>query len=114
MSKYKVRARAKEQVGGFMDFIRQYSVVPLAIAVVLGSAVNDVVKVLVTGIITPFISLLMPTGSLQGYEWHVGNSTFAVGAVLSAVITFIVIAIVVYTFAKKIMKDDSLLAVEVK
>jgi large conductance mechanosensitive channel len=95
--------------GGFMDFIRQYNVIPLAIAVVLGNALNDVIKVVVEGIITPFISLVSPTKSIQHYEWTVHNSTFQVGAVLSAIITFLVIAIVVYVFAKRILHDESLL-----
>jgi large-conductance mechanosensitive channel len=39
----------------------------------------------------------------------VRHSTFAVGAVISALITFIVIAFIVYTFVKKVLHDDNLL-----
>jgi large conductance mechanosensitive channel len=94
---------------GFGAFIRQYGVIPLAIAVVLGNAVNDVIKVLVEGVITPFISLFVPSTTLQNYTLTVRHSTFAVGAVISALITFIVIAFIVYTFVKKVLHDDNLL-----
>lgn len=94
---------------GFMDFVRQYNVIPLAIAVVLGNALNDVVKTLVEGIITPFISLLIPGTSLQSYEWTVKSSTFQIGLVISALITFLAIAILVYIFAKRVLHDEKLL-----
>lgn len=94
---------------GFMDFIRQYNVIPLAIAVVLGNAINDVIKVLVEGIITPFISLFVPSTSLQEYQWTSHGSTFQVGAVINAVISFLVVAFVVYVFAKKVLHDESVL-----
>jgi len=94
---------------GFMDFIQQYHVIPLAIAVVLGNAVNDVVKVLVDGVITPFIALMVPSETLQTYELTINHSTFKLGAVLSAVISFMVVAAVIYIFVKKILKDDKIL-----
>jgi large conductance mechanosensitive channel len=94
---------------GFMGFIRQYHVIPLAIAVVLGNALNDVVKTLVDGIITPLISLVVPSTSLQEYQWQVKSSTFHIGSVISAVISFLVVALVVYVFAKKVLRDDSIL-----
>jgi large conductance mechanosensitive channel len=95
--------------GGFMEFIRQYSVIPLAIAVVLGNAVNDLVKALVDGVVTPIISLFVPSTALQSYELHIKSSTFQIGAVLSALISFIVVAFIVYTFVKKVLRDDTVL-----
>lgn len=99
----------RRPLGGFMSFIRQYNVIPLAIAVVLGNAVNDVVKVLVEGIITPFISLFTPSTALQSFEWTIGSATFQVGAVVSAIISFLVIAAVIYAFVKKVLRDESVL-----
>ncbi len=95
--------------GGFMDFIRQYSVIPLAIAVVLGNAVNDVVKTLVDGIVTPLIGLLVPSQALQTYEITINNATFKIGSVISAAITFIVVAFIIYIFVKKVLHDDKIL-----
>lgn len=94
---------------GFMHFIRTYGVIPLAIAVVLGNAINDVVKSLVDGLITPFISLVVPSTSLQEYSYTVGKSTFAIGSVLSALLSFVIIAAIIYVFVKKILRDDSAL-----
>jgi large conductance mechanosensitive channel len=94
---------------GFGDFIRQYSVIPLAIAVVLGNAVNDIVRQIVEGMVTPFVSLLLPGTALQTYEFTVASSTFKVGAVINAILSFIVIAFIVYFFAKRVLRDEALL-----
>ena len=96
-------------IAGFVEFIKQYHVIPLAIAVVLGNAVNDLVKSLVDGIITPFISLIIPSTSLQNFSFRIHQSRFYVGSVIGAIITFIVVAFVVYTFVQRVMKDDEAL-----
>ncbi|HSI20995.1 MAG TPA: MscL family protein [Verrucomicrobiae bacterium] len=94
---------------GFMHFVRQYNVIPLAIAVVIGNSLNDVVKVVVEGMVTPFISLILPSTALQGYEITVRNSTFQIGAVVNAVLGFLVVALIVYVFAKKVLHDEKVL-----
>ncbi len=95
--------------GGFALFLRQYNVIPLAIAVVIGNALNDVVQAFVKGIVSPLIALISPTTALQTYEVTVNKSTFQIGTVVNAVISFVVVALIVYVFVKKILHDESLL-----
>ena len=60
-----VSDKGKSFVRGFKDFINDYGVIPLAVGVVIGSSVNDLVKTMVDGIFTPFISLISPQSKLQ-------------------------------------------------
>jgi large conductance mechanosensitive channel len=98
--------------GGFKEFISQYSVMSLAVAVVIGNAVNDLVKSVVENLITPLISLISPQGRLQGFEVSVGGATFGVGEAINSAISFLVISAVVYVGATVILKNEALLKEE--
>jgi len=101
--------RPSSVVRGFRDFLSNYGVIPLAIGVVMGSAVNDLVKTLVDGIITPFISLVTPNGRLQGWEVTVHGAVFKFGAVLNSALSFICICAVVYIVAKFFLRNEELI-----
>lgn len=105
------QSRKKEGlVRGFVHFISQYGILPLAIGVVVGNAVNDLVKSLVDGLITPFISLIAPEAKLQTIQFVFRGSTFKVGMVINAVLSFLVVALVVYFGVRVILRRDELLA----
>lgn len=103
------RNPALETVSGFRSFLRDYSILPLAIAVVIGSAVNDLIKTLVDGLITPFISLIAPDGKLQGFQFIFHGSIFKIGAVINALLSFLIIALLVYFLAKFVLRNETLL-----
>lgn len=105
----KVGSKSRDFVVGFRSFIRDYGVLPLAIGVVIGSAVNDLVKTLVDGLVSPFIGLIAPSAKLQSLQIIFHGSTFKIGAVVNALLTFITIALVVYISAKVILRKDDLL-----
>ncbi|WOF23898.1 large conductance mechanosensitive channel protein MscL [Microbacterium betulae] len=87
---------------GFKDFILRGNVVELAVAVVIGTAFNAIVTVLVDALITPLVGLFFNADSLaDSLRVTVptllgGSSTFAFGAVLAAAINFLVVAAAVY------------------
>lgn len=101
--------KATETAQGFMTFIKQYNVVPVAIAFVLATAVSGIIDSLVSGIITPLIGLVNPAKSLADLSYMVRGQEFMVGTLIDSVINFIIIALVVYMAAKAIFKDDSML-----
>lgn len=101
--------KAGQVVSGFSQFISGYGILPLAIGVVIGNAVNDLVKSLVEGLISPAISLIAPQQKLQNLQIIVGSSTFKIGLVINAVISFIVIALCVYLVAKLILRNEEVL-----
>lgn len=104
-----VRPVLKNTARGFFDFINQYGVISLAIGVVIGSAVNDFVKILVDSIITPLIALISPDQSLQGFQIQVGHAVFKIGAVLSGLLSLLIVFLVVYLMVKLIIRNDELL-----
>jgi large conductance mechanosensitive channel len=82
---------------GFRNFLMQGNFVTLAVAVVIGVALNAVVQALVADLITPLISAA--DGSKVNFaslKVTVRGSVFAYGAVLNALLSFLVIAAVVY------------------
>lgn len=86
-------------IRGFRDFILRGNVIELAIAVVIGSAFTALVGAFTANIINPVIA---SAGGIDaaGYGFRIrpGNdATFVdVGAVLTAVVTLLITAAVVY------------------
>ena len=87
-------------MGDFQKFIMRGNVVDLAIAVVIGTAFNSVVQGLVKDVITP---LIPGQGGVRGLTYHVGYSggTINLGDLINVIISFLVIAFVVYFFVVK-------------
>jgi large conductance mechanosensitive channel len=90
----------------FSNFLKEYKVVGLAVAFIMGAAVNDLVKSLVNNIIMPFINPLLPAGDWQTSTVVVGPFDFGLGAFLSSLIYFIIIAFVVFMIAKKVLGEE--------
>lgn len=84
---------------GFKDFLLRGNVVELAVAVVIGVAFNAVVTAFTDNIINPIIAA-MGGSNIHGLAFQIvpGNpqSVVNVGAVLSALINFLLVATVVY------------------
>jgi len=84
----------------FKDFISRGSVVDLAVAVVIGAAFTAVVSAFVAGLITPLIGMIGGT-EFQDIDFTINKSTFEVGIVINALLTFLVVAAVVFFFVVK-------------
>ncbi len=93
----------------FRSFLMQYSVVGLAIGVVLGTAVNNLVQTLAKGVVTPLVNLLVPSENLQTLVVRFGRAEFLVGEVITAAIHFIAIAFIVFFTVKVLLKNEELL-----
>jgi large conductance mechanosensitive channel len=94
-----VEHHAKNWLGGFKAFILRGNVVDLAVGIMIGAAFTAVVNGLVSNIITPLIPI--PSGSLSTLIWHPPynpSATVNVGAFINVVITFLILALVIYFF----------------
>jgi large conductance mechanosensitive channel len=89
-------------IKGFKEFIARGNVIDLAVAVVIGAAFSAVVTAVVDALINPLIgaifnasslstSLQVPIPTLSGEPAVIGF-----GAIIAAVINFLIIALVVY------------------
>lgn len=83
---------------GFKEFILRGNVIDLAVAVVIGAAFNEVVTKVVDALFTPIIGMFFKADSLDTalMVGLPGGGTIAFGAVLGAVINFVIVAAVVY------------------
>jgi large conductance mechanosensitive channel len=88
----------------FKDFLLKQNVVALAIAVVVGTALNALVKALVDDFIMPVVVAVGPGGDWQKATWSVGTVKFGVGDFLAAVINFIIIGFVAWRISKIFIK----------
>ena len=85
----------------FMDFISKYKVMGLAVAFIIGLYLGALVQSLVTDLIMPVIGLALPgLGNLATYTVTVSSQDFGIGSFLVALITFIIVAFVIFILVK--------------
>jgi len=87
----------------FVEFIRKQGIIGLAIGFILGGAVSKVVSSLVQDVINPLLGIVL--GSTKGLETAVltlGSAQIKWGSFVSALIDFVIIALVVYYGFKKL------------
>jgi large conductance mechanosensitive channel len=80
---------------GFRDFILRGNVVDLAIAVVVGAAFSGIVTALVKDLITPLIGIFGGF-SFPNWTFTINKSVFAIGDFINSILSFLIIAAVVY------------------
>lgn len=85
-------------LSGFRAFLLRGNVVDLAIAVVIGVAFGAVVTAFVTDLITPLIAAIGGQPNFAGLFFTINKSRFLYGAFINAVISFLIIAAVIYFF----------------
>lgn len=91
----------------FKDFLLKQNVLALAIAVVIGTALNTLVKALVDDFIMPIIVAIGPGGEWQTATWNVGSVKFGVGDFIAALINFLIIGLVAWRISKIFIKPAS-------
>lgn len=82
-------------IKGFRDFIMRGNVIDLAVAVVIGAAFTALVSSFTTNLVQPIINAIVSRGVNDGTVTIFGID-FGLGAFVTAVITFLVTAAVVY------------------
>jgi large conductance mechanosensitive channel len=85
----------------FMDFLSKYKVMGLAVAFIMGVYLGGLVNALVKDLILPIIGLAIPgLGDLATYQITIAQQVFALGDFLAALITFIIVAFVIFLMIK--------------
>ena len=91
----------------FVEFLKAYGIVGLAIAVIIGGKLNELISSLVNDLVMPL--LLKPAlaaANVQDIrELSAGGVLY--GKVLGATIDFLVVAVIVFLFAKLVLKEES-------
>lgn len=96
----------------FKEFISKGNVMNLAVGVIIGAAFQNIVTALTNSFINPLIALI--TGGVEhdeagnpiyvGGQFTVNGVAFDYGAFISAVINFLVMAIILFTIVKAVNK----------
>ncbi len=94
-------AKKKGLWNDFKDFISTYKVMGLAVAFIMGIYLGALVQALVSDLIMPVIGLAIPgLDNLATVSVTVGNQAFLVGHFIAALITFIIVAFVIFLLVK--------------
>jgi large-conductance mechanosensitive channel len=104
----KAVAQEVNPVGGFVEFLREYTVVTLAIGFVIATQVQGLVKQLVADFINPLSQLFFGTAlSDRTYTWHFHGraANFGWGDLAYGVIDFLFVLIVIYVLVKIFQLD---------
>ncbi|MER5262228.1 large-conductance mechanosensitive channel protein MscL [Actinosynnema sp. NPDC002837] len=85
-------------IKGFKDFLMRGNVIDLAVAVVIGAAFTAIVTAFTTNLINPLIALF-GGNNVNGLAVQLGKSDKTIidfGAIITAVINFLIVAAIVY------------------
>ena len=86
-------------IKGFKDFISRGNVVDMAVGVVMGGAVTAVVTSIVENFINPLVAMIFGKPDLSDLlKFTFNGATISFGAILTALINFLIIAVAVYFF----------------
>jgi large conductance mechanosensitive channel len=83
-------------VGGFKKFLLRGNLVDLAVAFVIGAAFAALVTALVKDFITPLLAAIGGKPDFSKLSFTINKSQFFYGDFINAVITFVILAAVIY------------------
>lgn len=87
----------------FRDFILRGNVIELAVAVVIGAAFKAIVDAFVKDLITPLIAALGGQPDFSAIKFTINNSQFLIGDFINQIISFLIIALIIFFFVVKPM-----------
>jgi len=90
----------------FMDFLKEYKVIGLAIAFIMAVAASALVKSLVDNIVMPLITPFIPGGAWRTAVFTLGPFVIGWGAFLGELINFILVAFVIFMIAKMLLREE--------
>jgi len=80
----------------FREFLLRGNLVDMAVGIVIGVAFGAVVTALVSDLVTPLIAAIGGQPDFSSLTFKINGSKFLYGSFLNALISFVVIAAVVY------------------
>ncbi len=90
----------------FLGFLKEYGVVGLAIAVVIGGKLNEFVSTLVNDLLMPLVFRpLLEAAHVENIRELSFHGIFY-GKVIGSAIDFTIVAVVVFIFAKFVLRED--------
>ena len=94
----------RQQVGGFVNFLREKAVVGLAVGFIVGQQAQAVVKQLVDSFINPILSLIVGS-RLQEHFIRLGGEKVTWGKFVYVLINFLFVLLAIYVIVKLLKLD---------
>lgn len=98
----------KQFIKEFKEFISRGNVMDMAVGIIIGGAFTTIVNSLVNDIINPILGIFGGKDFSQYYIQLNGEATLNYGAFISAIINFLIMALVIFTLIKVLNKVASL------
>jgi len=96
----------KKVASEFMEFLKEYKIVGLAIAFVMSMAATALVKSIIENLVMPIVTAAIPGGAWRTAVLVIGSVRLGWGPLLAELINFIAIAFVVFIIAKIILREE--------
>lgn len=91
----------------FATFLKEFKIISLAVAFVIGEASSGLMNSLVKDFFMPLLAPLMSAESWREASFSLGPVTIAYGTLLADIINFIIVAFVIFIIAKKLLKMEA-------
>lgn len=88
----------------FKEFISKGNVMSMAVGIIIGGAFTAIVNSIVENLISPLIGIICGGIDFSGLAVTVGEASFGIGAVINAIITFLLTALVLFFILKAFNK----------
>jgi large conductance mechanosensitive channel len=90
----------------FIDFLKNYGVVGMAIAVIIGGKLNELVSSVVNDLVMPLVLKPALEAAQVNNIRELSAGGILYGKVLGTAIDFTIVAFIVFAFAKMILKEE--------
>lgn len=104
-----IKKPSRSLFSGLLDFLKEYSVLGLAIGLIIGQSSKELVDSIVNGIFMPFVQLIISKDKFDSLNIIFKGVTFDFGKVIGTLLTFLIIMFLLYFIVKKIIKKEELL-----
>lgn len=94
----------KKVLQEFKEFVSRGNVIDMAVGVIIGGAFTAIVNSLVADLLTPLLGVITGGRDFSALSFSFGAAEFRYGAFLSAIINFLLTALVLFLLIKAINK----------
>ncbi|MFX1507131.1 MAG: MscL family protein [Promethearchaeota archaeon] len=97
-----IEEKSKSLLQEFKEFLKNYKVLGLAVAFIMGIYLGALVQALVNDLIMPIFELIPGATDVPWNQitFSIGTADFLIGHFLGELVTFIVIALVIFLIVK--------------
>ena len=88
----------------FAKFLKEYRVISLAVAFIMGEASSGLMNSLVKDFFMPLIAPLLSAESWREATFSIGPVSIAYGTLLADIINFVIVAFVIFIVARKLLQ----------